>query len=74
MTATTTRHQLTPDDVVVILDGPVPERMRAIVQQKVASATRLSGRDILEANAALRELTNRSSPDELPPRPWRLPH
>jgi len=63
MPSGTTRHQITPDEVAVALDGPVPERMRSIAQQKVSSATRLSGRDILEASITLRELSNRSSPE-----------
>jgi len=63
MRSETTRHQITPDEVSVILDGPVPERVRSIAQEKVSSATRLSGRDILEAGVTLRELSNRSSPE-----------
>ena len=63
MPSETTRHQITPDEVSVILDGPVPERVRSIAQEKVSSATRLSGRDILEAGVTLRELSNRSSPE-----------
>lgn len=63
MPSAVTRHQITPGEVAVSLDGPVPERMRSIAQDKVSSATRLSGRDILEASVTMRELTNRTSPE-----------
>lgn len=63
MSSGTTRHQISPDEVAVVIDGPVPERMRSIARQKVSSATRLSGRDILEASVTMRELSNRSSPE-----------
>jgi ribosome-associated translation inhibitor RaiA len=63
MASGTARHQITPDEVTVVVDGPVPDRMRAIAQEKVSSATRLSGRNIVEATVTLRELSNRTSPE-----------
>lgn len=63
MPSGTTGHRITPGDVTVIVDGPVPERMRSLAQQKVSGVTRLSGREVLAAGVTMRELTNRSSPE-----------
>lgn len=51
-------HELAPDDVEVVLRGPVPEHMSGPARERVAHASRLSGRPVLHARIVLQQETN----------------